>query len=189
MRRSGGGDSGIRHKGKGMDDGSFNSMSPLLRNSGPHGSWQAGSCCSAAVLHASIIKKVIRGPLRKTGAFRFKKSKCCEPLAALWPPCSHPACFCWLRSCCWTDLLGASSRRRRWVVSLAPLFQTSISLHQRTTPCTTYKGLQGPITTHNGPQVPTSAHKCVQVPAEADVSARAGIAAASHPILQHYSLR
>jgi hypothetical protein len=45
-RRSGCGDSGIYHKGKGMDDGSFNSMSPLLRNSGPHGSWQAGSCCT-----------------------------------------------------------------------------------------------------------------------------------------------
>ena len=52
-RRSGGGDSGIRHKGEGRDAGSFNSTSPLLRNSGPHGSWQAGK-----LLHALIIERV-----------------------------------------------------------------------------------------------------------------------------------
>jgi hypothetical protein len=180
-RRSGGGDSGIRHKGEGRggegrDAGSFNSMSPLLRNSGPHGSWQAGK-----LLHALIIERVFAVLCGRRGV-SFQEEQVLRtsgrPLATMQPSS--------LLLQVAELLLDGSPGSGLAKALLGRLTGASISdLNFPASANNPVHPLQGPTTAHRCPQV----RPRLQVPAEADVSARAGIAAASHPILQRYFLR
>jgi len=154
------------HATRGMDTRSFNSMSPLIQDHTALGT----------LLHALMLRKGIRGPLRQMG--RFVSSR--ADAACLWPPFGHRPGLHWrvgeLR-----DSVGplngsrevSSGDGRRLSSQWRLYFRLQISLHQQTAPCTPYK----------------CAPQCVQVPAEARVSAHPGLAAASHPILQRYSRR
>jgi hypothetical protein len=146
-----------------MDAGSFNSMSPLIQDHTAFG-WLD--------LHALIIKRVFAVLCGRWGvSFQEEQVQRASgrPLATMLPSNLLPLV---------AELLLDRAPDGR------PRNGVAVSSHWRL-----YFRPQFPCISEQPRAPPTSAHKCVQVPAEADVSAQAGIAAASHPILQRYLLR
>ncbi|KAE9368503.1 hypothetical protein N431DRAFT_443938 [Stipitochalara longipes BDJ] len=113
------------------------------------------TCTAATLLQREERYKGYSRSSAANGAFRFKKSKCSVPLAALWPR-SQPAFAGWGT---WEILLDSSPEVRSGDGVACRLTGASIS------------DLKFPCISKRPRAHPTSLLKCVQVPAEAHVSA------------------